>query len=483
MKVFLPFLFRCLLIGILIISRTTAVFAQLVHPSNNLAFLQDEVATVKIEIDPNHLTTILNPNNLESNTLYPATFIYLCTAGNDTVTNVGFRLRGNTSRYAEKKSFKIDINSFVPGRKWFGLEKINLNGQHNDPSLLRAFASGHLLTASQLPSSRNSFVRVYINNEYKGLYLNNEHIDEEFLQERFIANHQGNLFKANYGAELTYLGSNPASYVNLYEQKTDGLNNGYTGLIQFLAVLNNSSNAEFPCAIQQVLDVDLYLKSLAVEVLSGHWDGHAFNKNNFYLYQRPSDGKFVFIQYDMDNTFGIDWIGMNWATRDVYNWGHPGQPRPLYTRMMAVPYFKDRYTFFIDSLLNSVFNQNTIIPLLQAKQTLITQAALDDTYRELDYGYSDADFLNALSQASGGHVSSSVSTYLVNRFNTANFQTTFNGLTNPCVAQMNELTAESLSIEGYFNVLGQPIDRPEPNQPIFVRYSNGQVKKIVYIEN
>jgi hypothetical protein len=151
--------------------------------------------------------------------------------------------------------------------------------------------------------------------------------------------------------------------------------------------------------------------------------------------------------------------------------------------MMAVPYFKDRYTFFIDSLLNSVFNQNTIIPLLQAKQTLITQAALDDTYRELDYGYSDADFLNALSQASGGHVSSSVSTYLVNRFNTANFQTTFNGLTNPCVAQMNELTAESLSIEGYFNVLGQPIDRPEPNQPIFVRYSNGQVKKIVYIEN
>jgi hypothetical protein len=56
-------------------------------------------------------------------------------------------------------------------------------------------------------------------------------------------------------------------------------------------------------------------------------------------------------------------------------------------------------------------------------------------------------------------------------------------LTNPCVAQLNELTSESASIVGYFNVLGQLIDRPEPNQPIFVRYSNGQVKKIVYIEN
>lgn len=483
MKVLSPFFIYCFLIGVLSIMNAPTGFAQLVHPPNNLAFLQDEVATVKIEIDPNDLATILHPNNLESNTLYPATFIYICSAGNDTVTNVGFRLRGNTSRFADKKSFKIDINSFVPGRKWFGLEKINLNGQHNDPSLLRAFASGYLLTAAELPSSRNSFVRFYINNEYKGLYFNNEHIDEEFLQERFITNHQGNLFKASFGADLTFLGTNPSNYVNLYEQKTDGLNNGYAGLIQFLNVLNNTSNADFPCAIQQVLDVDLYLKSLAVEVLSGHWDGHAFNKNNFYLYQRPSDGKFVFIQYDMDNTFGIDWVGMNWSTRDVYSWGHPSQPRPLYNRMMAVPYFKDRYSYYLDSLLTTVFNQNSMLPLLQSKQSLIWQAALDDTYRELDYGYDDTDFLNAISQASGGHVSFSISTYLMNRFNTANFQTTYNGLTNPCVAELNALSLDSQTIVGYFNVLGQPVQHPEPNQPIFVRYSSGQVKKVVYIEN
>ena len=25
-------------------------------------------------------------------------------------------------------------------------------------------------------------------------------------------------------------------------------------------------------------------------------------------------GKFVFIEYDMDNTFGIDWFGIDWPS-------------------------------------------------------------------------------------------------------------------------------------------------------------------------
>ena len=63
----------------------------------------------------------------------PLHLFILPTAGSDTVLNVGFRLRGNTSRTAGKKSFKVSINSFVAGRKWNQLEKLNLNGEHNDP--------------------------------------------------------------------------------------------------------------------------------------------------------------------------------------------------------------------------------------------------------------------------------------------------------------------------------------------------------------
>ena len=41
------------------------------------------------------------------------------------------------------------------------------------------------------------------------------------------------------------------------------------------------------CFIEDNFEVDLYLKTLAAEILIGHWDGYAYNHNNYYLYQKP----------------------------------------------------------------------------------------------------------------------------------------------------------------------------------------------------
>ena len=95
------------------------------------------VGEVKIIINPIFLNFILNPANAESDSLFPATFIYKnAVIPSDTLYNIGFRIRGNTSRQSAKKSFKIDINRFVPGRQFYNLEKLNLNGEHNDPSII-----------------------------------------------------------------------------------------------------------------------------------------------------------------------------------------------------------------------------------------------------------------------------------------------------------------------------------------------------------
>ena len=84
--------------------------SQIIHPPNNVAFLQDEVAAVHININPILLNYILDVDSLEANTEYPAQFVYQSSMLVDTVDYVGFRLRGNTSRYADKKSFKISFN-------------------------------------------------------------------------------------------------------------------------------------------------------------------------------------------------------------------------------------------------------------------------------------------------------------------------------------------------------------------------------------
>ncbi|MBK6347143.1 MAG: hypothetical protein IPF68_14665 [Bacteroidales bacterium] len=49
--------------------------------------------------------------------------LFMITVMHDTIHETGFRLRGNTSRYSAKKSFKISFNTWVPGQKYHGVEK------------------------------------------------------------------------------------------------------------------------------------------------------------------------------------------------------------------------------------------------------------------------------------------------------------------------------------------------------------------------
>lgn len=447
-----------------------------VHPADNNAFLQNEVASVYIEIDPIFLGLMLHPDSLQANHEYAAKFKYVSSVLVDSLDNIGFRLRGNTSRFAAKKSFKISMNTYVTGQKWLGLEKINLNGEHNDPSILRSYLSASLLRDQNVISTRNSYVRLYINNEYKGLYYNAEHIDENFLDLRFPGDDNGNLYKANWGADMKYLGTGQAAYVPYYELKTNTALNDYSGLITFLNTLNNCSDADFPCVIQQILDVDLYLRTLVIEVLAGHWDGHAYNKNNFYLYQRPSDGRFVFIEYDMDNTFGIDWMGINWATRNIYQWSQSNQPRPLYTRLMNVPYFKDLYTYYMDQAIATFYTAQGLNTLLTEKQALIETAALEDTYKALDYGFTDQIFLDAITQAAGGHVTSSIYSFIVNRQASANNQTAYQGLQNPCPLATEEIQLPSFIPIKAFNLMGQEVPLSTKGQLLILQDTNGQTR-------
>lgn len=465
-----------------LISSAYGLAAQQVNPPNNVVFLQDEVASFKVYVDPTYLANMLNQDSLESNNEYPAYFIYKTSTFTDTIDSVGFRLRGNTSRYAQKKSFKLSMNTFIQGRKWHGLEKINLNGEHNDPSILRSYLSANLLQVSNVPVARNSYVKLFINDEYKGLYFNTEHIDEQFIQSRFPNDDSGNLYKASWGANLNYLGTNPSNYSNWYELKTNTTTNNITGLINFLSVLNNTATADFPCAIQAVFDVDSYLKTMAIEILAGHWDGHAYNKNNFFLYQRPSDGRFVFIEYDMDNTFGIDWSGINWATRPIYTWSNTSEMRPLYTRIMAVPYFKDKFSFYMQEALATFYNQSDLINVLETKQALISTAALDDDYKGYDYDFTDNDFLNAITQTWGSHVTSSISTFIVNRVNSATNQLVYTSLTNPCPLGIEELKPTLFVPIKAFNMQGQEVPLSTKNQLIYLQSADGQLRKSLTIE-
>lgn len=420
-------------------------------------FDDTSVGEVKILIDPAYLDFIFDPSHAESDSLFPATLIFKnAVIPGDTLRNIGFRTRGNTSRYSAKKSFKIDINHFVPGRQFYDLEKLNLNGEHNDPSIIRSKLCWDLFQRIGVPASRANHVKLTINNRYMGLYIHVEHIDDEFVQKRF-GNQNGNLYKCLYPADLVYLGADQPPYQEffgdrrVYDLMTNKAKNDYSDLVHFIDVLNNTPQPSLKSELEQIFHVENFLKWLALNVLVGSWDDYWYLKNNYYLYHNTATDQFEFIPYDYDNTYGVDWVGGDWGTRNIYNWGNATDPRPLVTRILSVPEYRNRYTQYLVDFMDHEFAFATQQPRIDQIKTMITPAAEADSFRTLDWDFSIDDFHRSYTNSiatQNNHVPYGLKPYIQTRIATARSQISYINL--PPTIRL---------------VQHDPL-YPEPNQPV-----------------
>ena len=363
------------------------------------------LARIDITIDTTTLKWIYA--NAHSDSEHHASIHFKNTWIDETVDSIGFRLRGNTSRDAKKKSFKISFNSFMKGRKFYGIEKLNLNGEHNDPSIVRSKLAFDLFRDAEITVSRASHAAVYINGIYYGLYISVEHIDEEFIQKNF-SDDSGNLWKCLYPADLKYLGSNPLLYKNLmngsvpaYELSTNEASGDFTKLAKLVDIINNTPTNTFPDSIEKYLDVRRVLEYFALNTLIGSWDDYRSLMNNYYLYHIPAEDKFTIIPYDYDNTFGVDWSGNNWTTANPYSFPKVASgARPMSEKLLANNQYKDLFTHIISFYRGNI----TLLPLWENRidrlKEMITTAAGNDTYRTLDYNFTVNDFNNSYSSSS-----------------------------------------------------------------------------------
>jgi spore coat protein H len=341
-KTFMP-IWKGIPLLTLLLFLSAKLFSQDPFPDPGPVFRDDVLPRIDISIAEDALEELFDPQNAESDYHHIATFYFDNGEYRDTVENIGFRLRGNTSRNSQKKSFKISFNTYVDGGDWNGLEKLNINGEHNDPSVMRSKICWDLLRNFGVPAPRSNHVKLYINGNYYGIYINVEHIDEEFAESRF-GNKNGNLYKCLWPADLTYRGEYPDNYKQMagdrrvYDLRTNEEEDDYSDIAHFIAVLNNTPTEQLACELDKVLNVDGMIRSMAFDILSGNWDGPLYNKNNFYLYKNTATGKFEFIPYDLDNTFGIDWFGKSTGQHETCISGPTqDEPRPLFYESAQSP--------------------------------------------------------------------------------------------------------------------------------------------------
>jgi hypothetical protein len=166
-----------------------------------------------------------------------------------------------------------------------------------------------------VPASREAHTRLYVNNEYAGLYTIVEELDTDFLQKNLSEN-GGHLYEYKFDNQAVaagqpvfrfqYLGSDPASYVpSPFEPKT--LENDPQGevIARFVQAVSDTGAAAWRTNLSAFLDLETFIRYLAIENFLAEEDGLTgdYGPNNFYLYRFANTTTFRFLPWDKSNTF------------------------------------------------------------------------------------------------------------------------------------------------------------------------------------
>jgi len=243
--------------------------------------------------------------NYLSNAYYPADFQWQSI----TVSNVGIRSRGNGSRSGIKPGLRVDFDRYATTQKFLGLKSFILRNNTQDPSNIRERLSMMLFRRIGIPASREAHTRLFVNDQFAGVYTIVESVDKDFLDRNF-GEDKGFLYHYDYPPEaLPYYfedrGADPALYVpRPFEPETNDSNPRPDVVRSMINAINNSG-ASFRSAVAEFVDLAAFIRHVATEVFLADQDGILGNwgMNNFYLYRAPTSNRFNFIAWDKSNTF------------------------------------------------------------------------------------------------------------------------------------------------------------------------------------
>jgi len=374
-----------------------SLYGQIAHPDPGFVFDDHSLPRIDISISQGDLEALYE--DPYSDVEYRAQFSFDREGKKESFEDIGLRLRGNTSRNKEKKSFRVSFNTFQEGGKFYGLEKMNLNAEVNDPSMVRSKLSWNVFRKLGIPAARSNHILLYINSKFYGVYNNTEHIDENFINARFGTN-DGNLYKCTYPADLAYLGENPDDYKigeqgdRVYNLNTNIEWDDYGDLSALISTIDRYSGTRFMEETEQLMNIQQYLKVMAVDVMIANWDGYIGNINNYYLYRDQITGRMEYIPYDLDNTWGLDWLGVDWTEQSIYAWAR--DERSLYDKIMEQQSYRGQFTAYVKVLADYMVSDELVQEVLRWRSQ-ISSWIDQDPYYSLDFGYSYSDYLNALS--------------------------------------------------------------------------------------
>lgn len=279
--------------------------------------------------------------------------------GGVALDQVGVRKKGFIgSLSVDRPSIKLKFDRFVPGQTLGGDERLTLNNNQQDPSLLRTCLAYHVFTLAGVPAPACSYATVELNGDDLGVYSNVQPIKRAFLTDHF-GDGDGDLYEGN-------LTDFREGWLGSFEPKTSSTDPDGPAL-QALADALLVPDSDLRAALEAVLDVDEYIRFWAAETVIGHWDGYAGNTNNFFVYGSPVDDLLHFIPWGTDGTFGDGWEG----DTPIYLQGRLAQ------RIYGTSWGRAAYVDAIADLFDAVWDEDALFDWIDESEALVADRVHD----------------------------------------------------------------------------------------------------------
>ena len=231
------------------------------------------------------------------------------------VRNAGLRSRGSGTRNGLKPGLRVDVNHYVSSQTFLGLKSFILDNAYSDPSTIRESLTMKLFARMGIAAPREAHARVYVNNQYVGVYVVVESVDREFIARAF-GTQEANVEKGGYLFEyrwvteyhLEYPGPELERFAPMFKPQTrdtDSIVALYRPIEEMIRTINQSADEDFEAATGVYLDLRSFMRHLAVETFVADSDGLAGNwgVNNFYLYRFRDAQRSQLIPWDKDQSF------------------------------------------------------------------------------------------------------------------------------------------------------------------------------------
>ncbi|MCD8031828.1 MAG: CotH kinase family protein [Bacteroides sp.] len=384
-------------------------------------FDKNALPEIRLDITEDQWNELLLAYDQDPNTNYyiKGDFTFTKNSVVTSIPEVGIRLRGNTSRRRPEgstgelhnpqnpewhhASFTINFTKYNDDTTFMDEEKLILKWAKDDSTYVCETYSYDLYKQYELyVTPFTSYTRLTINiigdpkPAYYGVYELIEQVDDIFLSKRteVFGDAKGYLWKNNYGGTLadpdtTLMGVSTDDHEYIYDLQTHKkqVETARAQLSQFITDFNTKQGTEFQTWLEETLDVELLLKTYAVNVMVGNWDDYWVNKNNYYIYFNKNDGKFFFIPWDLDNTLGTSSILDDSGRQDVLNWGNA--EHPLIQKIISFPAYQTIYLNALYELADpdkDLFYYEKSIARIQKWQDLIRDYVDNDTNEDTKLG-------------------------------------------------------------------------------------------------